>query len=46
MLGIQEDLLHVSIVDRGGGGHMFQASVPVAVYIIPVAVHLEFHPGT
>lgn len=47
MLCVQKDLLHVSIVDGGGGGDVLQPPIlPTAILIAIAAVHRELHPGT
>lgn len=47
MLCIQQDFLHVAVVDGDGGRHLFVArrrgAVPVAV---PIAAEVELYPGT
>lgn len=49
MVGVQENLLHVSIVNGGQRGHVFQTPIfPTSIPIVAlaIAVHLELHPGT
>lgn len=47
MLGVEQDFLHVAVVDGDGGRHLFVArrrgAAPVAV---PIAAEVELYPGT
>lgn len=47
MLGVEQDFLHVAVVDGDGGRHLLVArrrgAAPVAV---PIAAEVELYPGT